>query len=104
MKNLMDIMKKAQQMQAAMARVQEEMASRTVEAAAGGGAVKVTMSGDLTVQKVTIAPEAIDPADPETLEDLVRAAVNEAAARSREMMKAEVAKAAGGLPLPPGLF
>jgi nucleoid-associated protein EbfC len=104
LKNLMDIMKKAQQMQAAMAKVQEEAASRTVEGAAGGGVVRVTMTGALEVVKVAIDPAAIDPADPETLEDLVRAAFNEAAARARDLMKAEIGKATGGLPIPPGLF
>jgi DNA-binding YbaB/EbfC family protein len=104
LKNLMDLMKKARQMQATMARVQEEMASRTVEGEAGGGAVMVTLTGAMEAVKVRIDPAAIDPADPETLEDLVRAAFNQASSRSRDMMKEAVARAAGGMPLPPGLF
>ncbi len=104
MKDLMDMMKKARQMQEAMARVREEIASLTVEGSAGKGAVKVVLTGTMEAVKVSIDPSAVDPAHPGTLEDLVRAAINDAAGKARKAMKAGVARVAGGLPIPPGLF
>ena len=68
------LMKQVQQMQADMAKAQEELKNETVEASAGGGMVKVKMSGDLVLQEITISPEAIDPEDPELLQDMVTAA------------------------------
>jgi len=103
MKNLGDLMKKAQQMKATLEKVQAELADREVEAAAGGGMVIATVNGGLELVALKIAPEVVDPEDVEMLEDLVRAAVNEAVKKSREMMAEEMTKITGGLPVP-GLF
>ncbi len=97
MSNMAGMMKRIQQLQEAMDRI-------AVESAAGGGVVKVTMNGRQEVLGVKIDPQVIDPSDAETLEDLVRAAVNEALQKSRDAMKGEVSKLTGGMPLPPGLF
>ncbi len=100
MKNLGDLMKKAQQMKANLDKVQAELAEKEVEASAGGGMVTATVTGNQEIISLKIAPEAVDPDDVEMLEDLVRAAVNEAIKKSREMMSEEMAKITGGLPLP----
>lgn len=97
------MMKQVQKLQADMARLQEELGERTVEAAAGGGAVKVTANGKQEIVAVTIQPEAVDPQDVEMLQDLVLAAVNEALRQSREMAAREMGKLTGGLSVP-GLF
>ena len=75
------LMKQAQQMQAQMLETQEKLKDETVEASAGGGMVKVTMGGDLSLRSITIDPEAVDPEDVELLQEMVQAAVNEGAAR-----------------------
>lgn len=100
MKNLGDLMKKAQQMKANLDKVQAELAEKEVEASAGGGMVTATVTGNQELISLKIAPEAVDHDDLEMLEDLVRAAVNEAVKKSREMMSEEMAKITGGLPLP----
>ena len=79
------LMKQVQQMQAEMAKAQEELKNETVEASAGGGMVKVTMTGDMALREITISPEAIDPEDPELLQDMVTAAVNEAIRSAQEL-------------------
>jgi len=93
-------LRQVQKLQADMARVQAELAERTVEANAGGGAVKAVVRGDLRVERIVIAPEAIDPDDPEMLADLVLAAVNEGLRLAQEMMANEMAKLTGGLKIP----
>ena len=97
------MMKRVQKMQAELLRVQEEVASKTVEATAGGGAVRAVVSGRLELKALEISPEAIDPDDPELLGDLVMAAVNEALRRAQEMVQKEMARVTGGLSLP-GIF
>jgi len=72
------LMKQAQQMQEQMLQAQEKLKDETVEASAGGGMVKVTMGGDLTLRSITIDPEAVDPEDVDLLQDMVQAAVNDA--------------------------
>lgn len=104
MKGLGDLMKKAQQMKANMEKVQEELASREIEAGAGGGMVSVTVTGAQEVTGIVIDPSVIDPDDKEMLEDLVQAAVNEALRKSREMAAEEMSKITGGLPVPGGMF
>lgn len=94
-------------MQAQMARVQEELANKTVEATAGGGVVRVVASGDLEIKELEIDPAAVDPDDVEMLQDLVVAAVNEALRKAQDMANAEMAKITGSLNipgLPRGLF
>ncbi len=91
------MLKQVQEMQAQMARAQEELAAETVEASAGGGMVRVKATGAGEVIGVKIAPEAIDPDDPEMLEDLVLAAVNEALRNAQELMQSRLGGAMGGL-------
>jgi DNA-binding YbaB/EbfC family protein len=100
MKGLGDLMKKAQQMKASMDRLQEELASREVEAGAGGGMVTVRATGAQEVASIDIDPSVIDPEEKEMLQDLVQAAVNEALRKSKEMMQEEMGKITGGLPVP----
>lgn len=103
MANMQGMMKKVQKMQQDMLKMQEEMKNRTVEATAGGGAVTVVVTGRKTVEKVTIAPSAVDPEDVEMLEDLVTTAVNEAMRKVDEMTEKEMGKITGGMKLP-GMF
>jgi len=103
MKDMGKLLKQAQQMQAKMAQVQAELAEKSVEASAGGGMVKVVMNGKHQVVSVTIDPEVVDPQDVEMLEDLVAAAVTEAANRVEEMVRDEMSSITGGMPLP-GMF
>ncbi len=98
--NIAQIMKQAQKMQEQMARIQEELASKTVEASAGGGMVTVIANGRQEVLSVKISPEVINPQDSGMLEDLVAAAVNEALRLSRELLQQEMTKLTGGLRIP----
>jgi len=100
MKGMGDIMKKAQKMKADLDRIQEELAGREVEASAGGGMVNVKVTGGKELTSISIDPSVIDPEDPEMLQDLVLAAVNEALRKSAEMMQEETSKIMGGLPIP----
>ena len=101
--NPQQMMKQVQKMQADMARATEELAGEFVEASAGGGAVKVTMSGALQVQQVVIDPNAVDPDDLEMLQDMVEAAVNEALRMAQELAASKMARITGGINIP-GLF
>ncbi len=94
------IMRQAQELQAKLAKAQEELASATIEASSGGGAVKVTVNGQQEVQSVKISPEAINPDDAELLEDLVLAAINEAMSKSKELAAERLGKITGGLKIP----
>jgi hypothetical protein len=98
--NIGQIMKQAQKMQEQMARVQEELANKTVEATAGGGMVTVTANGKQEILAVKISPEVINPQDSAMLEDLVTAAVNEALRSSRALLQEEMTKITGGLRIP----
>ncbi len=100
MKDIQDLVRQAQQMQERMAKLQEELGGRTVEATAGGGMVTVVMNGRQEVVSVRIEKEVVVSDDVELLQDLVRGAVNEAFSRSRKLMAEEVAKITGGLNLP----
>ncbi|MGH3031670.1 MAG: YbaB/EbfC family nucleoid-associated protein [Gaiellaceae bacterium] len=91
------MMQQVQQMQAEMAKAQEELANERVEASVGGGMVTVTASGAGDVVGIKISPEAIDPEDPETLEDLVLAGVNEALRNAQELAQSKLGGAVGGL-------
>jgi len=94
------LIKQAQELQARMARAQQELAEVTVEASAGGGAVSVTVDGQQNIKSVTISPEVVDPADVEMLQDLVLAAVGEALAKSQEAAQKHLSSITGGLNLP----
>jgi DNA-binding YbaB/EbfC family protein len=100
MKDLGSIMKQAQKIQAQMARMQEELAARTVEASAGGGMITVVASGKQEIVSIKIEPEVVDAGDREMLQDLVVAAVNEALRKSQEMVSEEMKKITGGLNIP----
>ncbi len=95
-----DIMKQAQKMQQQLMRVQEEVATKTVEASSGGGMVTVVVSGRLEVISIKIEKDVIDPNDIEMLQDLVLAGVNEGITKAQEMVKEEMSKVTGGLPIP----
>jgi DNA-binding YbaB/EbfC family protein len=106
--NLNQLMKQAQQMQAEMAKAQEQLKEEIVEASAGGGMVKVTMTGDMSLREIKIDPEAIDPEDPELLQDMVTAAVNEALRSAQELAASRMGGIAGlggggGIPGLPGM-
>ena len=102
--NIQKMMKQAQKMQAELARAQEEMASRTVEAGAGGGKVTVvaTCAGD--VVSIKIDPAVVDPQDVEFLEEMVLAGVKAALAKGKEQSQAEMGRLSAGMGLPPGLM
>lgn len=104
MGNMNNMMKQVQKMQRDMAKLQEEIEQRSVEASAGGGAVTVVANGKKEIQSITIKPEAVDPDDVEMLQDLIMAAVNEAIRQADEMISREMGKLTGGLNLPGGLF
>src|SRR5215208_3390789 len=91
------LMKQAQEMQAEMAKAQEELANETVEASAGGGMVTVKASGALEITEIKIAPEAIDPDDPELLSDMVLAAANEAIRSAQSLAESRLGGAMGGM-------
>ena len=95
--NLNQILQQAQQMQAEMAKAQDQLKEETVEASAGGGMVKVTMGGDMTLRALEISPEAIDPDDPEMLADMVAAAVNEGLRAAQELAQNKLGGITGGL-------
>ncbi len=106
MPNMGNIMKQAQQFQSKMAKLQEELGERTVEATSGGGMVTVTASGKQEIVSIRIEPEVIDPEDVDMLQDLIQAAVNDALNRAKEMVNEEMGKLTAGLNLPniPGLM
>jgi DNA-binding YbaB/EbfC family protein len=95
--NMNQMLKQVQQMQAEMAKAQEELKNETVEASAGGGTVTVVMTGELKVSEVRIDPEAVDPDDVELLQDLVLAAFNEALRSAQELQTRKLGAATGGL-------
>jgi nucleoid-associated protein EbfC len=91
------MLQQVQQMQAEMAKAQEELAKEIVEASVGGGMVKVKATGGGEIVEVKIAQDAIDPDDPESLEDLVVAGVNEALRSAQDLMQSKLGGAMGGL-------
>jgi DNA-binding YbaB/EbfC family protein len=93
------MMKQVQQMQADMAAAQDALADTTVEGSAGGGMVKVTVTGTGDVQSVRIDPEVVDPDDVEMLEDLVLAAVNEGLRQANELANQRIGGVTGGIDL-----
>jgi DNA-binding YbaB/EbfC family protein len=89
------MLQQVQQMQAQVAKAQEELAKETVEASAGGGMVTVKATGALEITEIKIAPEAIDPDDPELLADMILAAVNEALRSAQALAESKLGGAAG---------
>jgi len=94
------LLKQAQRMQAQMASLQEELAKVTVEGTSGGGMVRASVNGHGDLLSLKIAPEVIDPQDPEMLEDLVLSAVNEAIRKSKDQANGQVNQLTGGMSFP----
>jgi DNA-binding YbaB/EbfC family protein len=97
--NMNQMMKQVQKMQKDMMAAQEQLAEETVTASAGGGRVTVTVSGDLIVKDIKIDAEALDPEDPEMVQDMVLAAVNEAIRQAQELAANKMGGLTGGLDL-----
>lgn len=102
-KGMQGLMKQAQQMQQKISTLQKELEKRELEVSSGGGAIKITITGKQEIQAIKIDPEAVDPSDVETLEDLVLTAVNQAIKESQDMVSNAMSKVTGGLNIP-GLF
>ncbi|MCH3950475.1 MAG: YbaB/EbfC family nucleoid-associated protein [Acidaminococcus sp.] len=103
MNNMQGMLKKVQKMQNQMLKLQEELKERTVEATAGGEAVKVVVNGSKNIVSLTIAPDAVDPDDVEMLQDMLVTAINDAMKKVDEMTESEMSKVTGGMKLP-GMF
>ena len=101
--NQRDLMKQFEQMQTKLSQAQEEIAASSVEGSAGGGVITVVMTGEQSVQSVHIKPEAVDPEDVETLQDLVIAAMNDALTKSKTLQADRLGAVTGGMGLPSGL-
>ena len=97
--NMQQMLKQVQKMQQDMLAAQEQLKNEEVEASAGGGMVTVKVSGDLVVKAVTISPDAIDPDDPEMLQDMVVAALNEALRSAQELAAQRMSGLTGGMDL-----
>jgi DNA-binding YbaB/EbfC family protein len=95
-----NLLKQAQEMQARMAKIQEELGQKTVEGSAGGGMVQVTVNGQFNLMVVQIEASVIKADEKEMLEDLILAAVNDGMRKAREMASAEMAKLTGGFKIP----
>jgi len=104
--NMGQIMKQAQKFQAQMAKLQEELSEKTVEASAGGGMVRVVANGGQEVLSISIDPEVVDREDVEMLQDLIMAAVNDALNKAKAMMNEEMGKLTKGMNIPgmPGMM
>jgi len=100
MAGLGKLMKQAARMQQQMEQVQNQLASRTVEATSGGGAVKVTAKCDGTLASIKIDPQALNPSDSQLLEDMVITAANQALTQAKEIASTEMGKVTAGLNLP----
>lgn len=100
---MQDLVRQAQMMQKKMAKMQEELNSRTVEASSGGGMVTVRVTGGQEVVDIRIEKDVVDPEEVEMLQDLILAAANDALKRAREMVQNEMAQLTGGMKIP-GLF
>ena len=103
--NMGNLLKQAQQFQTKMAKLQEELGDRTVEASSGGGMVTVVVNGRQEIISISIDPEVINPDDLEMLQDLIMAAVNDGVSKAKDMVNEEMGKLTSGLNLPniPGL-
>lgn len=95
-----NLLKQAQEMQSRMAKMQEELAQKTVDGSAGGGMVQVTVNGQLALMTIKIDPTVINSEEKEMLEDLIMAAVNDGMRKARDMASTEMSKITGGLKIP----
>lgn len=98
--NLQEMLQKAQEFQQQFQEIQRDLETREVEASAGGGMVRAKVSGAGLVTAISIEPTVVNPAEIEMLQDLISAAVNEAVRKSKEMVREELQKASGGIPIP----
>lgn len=98
------MMQQLQQMQKQLMKAQEELGNTNVEGTAGGGAVTVTMNGHRELRGLTISPEAVDPEDVETLQDMIVAAFNDASKKAQDLSESKLGGLTGGMPNIPGLF
>jgi len=101
--NMGNILKQAQEMQSKMGKIQEEAATKIVEATAGGGMVTIQANGAMQITKITIDPEVLQTGDSEMLQDLLVAATNEALRKAKELMAEEMKSLTGGMGIP-GMF
>ena len=97
------MMAQLQQMQNKLMKAQEELATLTVEGSAGGGAVRVTMNGHRELRGIQISPDAVDPDDVETLQDIITAAFNDASKKAQDISESKLGGLTGGMSIP-GLF
>jgi DNA-binding YbaB/EbfC family protein len=95
-----DLLKQAQEMQARIAKIQDELGQRTVAGSAGGGMVQATVNGKFNLTAVKIEPSVINVAEKEMLEDLILAAVNDGMRKARDMVSSEMSKITGGFKIP----
>lgn len=100
---MMDMMKKAQEMQAKMQQMQEDLEQIEVDGSSGGGMVTCTITGKGDMRRLSVDPSLVDPADKEVMEDLIVAAINDAKTKADEKKREETQKMMGGMQLPPGL-
>ena len=100
MKGFGSMLKQAKKIQDEMAKIQEELAAKKVEASSGGGMVTVEMNGNQEIVSIKIDPEVINSGDKEMLEDLVLTAVNEGMRKAKDLMKEKIAEVTGGLNIP----
>jgi DNA-binding YbaB/EbfC family protein len=98
--NMNNLARMAQQMQADMARVEQELRDLTVEGSAGGGVVKAVVTGKQEMISLTIDPSVVDPEDVEMLQDLIVAAIGDAMAKARRASEEKLARVTGGLSIP----
>ena len=101
--NMGNLLKQAQEMQSKMGKIQEEAATKTVEASAGGGMVTVQANGAMQITKIVIDPDVLNSGDSDMLQDLLVAATNEALRKAKELMAEEMKSLTGGLGIP-GMF
>ena len=101
---MQNLLKKARKMQEELQKMQEALKKQTIDVSVGGGAVALTMNGEKQIISLKIAKDAIDPEDPEMLEDLITTAVNEAGKKADEMVQKSMSEVTGGLGLPGGMF
>lgn len=98
--NMQQMMKQARKMQEQLAAAEDNLKTQTVDTSAGGGMVKVTMTGDMKIESIKIDPDACDPEDVEMLQDLVISAVNEALRQADDAMSSRMNSFTSGLNIP----